>query len=537
MTDSGVTGHAIRPGGFASAPEEYGDLSISEIVREWARQLPGEPAFVTAGRTTTWREYDDSAEAIAAELRESAGARVALVLPDTAVVHAALCGCYRAGRIATAIGVRSGAREIAHIMGRAGARTLITVASIRGRSWRELVGELREHGVDAADVVVLDEESDVIIRHRLGAADSEESGEQFATSDITILNSTSGTTGLPKVVRHNERRWIEFAREAMVGGGIGPDDVLCSIVPAPFGFGLWSAHFLPALLGIPVAVTARFDAEETAMLIERERVSVLCCVSTQFKMLLRSDAARECDLSSLRVLYTGGEPVPYRDALEFEQRTGAKVLQFYGSNESGAVSRTTVEDDVETRLRTCGHLLESMNVRILDESGADCTGPIRRGRPAVRGPLVSAGYWDDPAANAELYTGDGWMLLGDIVEVDEAGRVRVVGRTADFVIRGGKNISIVEIENLVRGHAGVTDVAVVGVPDPVFGERVCAVVVLAADAHLDTESLARWLKSGGVSAEYLPEYVVAVDHLEIGPGGKTDRRAAREAAAAALGLA
>ncbi|WP_245402072.1 AMP-binding protein [Nocardia albiluteola] len=137
MTDSEVTGHAIRPGGFASAPEEYGDLSISEIVREWARQLPGEPAFVTAGRTTTWREYDDSAEAIAAELREGAGARVALVVPDTAIVHAALCGCYRAGRIATAIGVRSGAREIAHIMGRAGARTLITVASIRGRSWRE----------------------------------------------------------------------------------------------------------------------------------------------------------------------------------------------------------------------------------------------------------------------------------------------------------------------------------------------------------------------------------------------------------------
>jgi acyl-CoA synthetase (AMP-forming)/AMP-acid ligase II len=237
------------------------------------------------------------------------------------------------------------------------------------------------------------------------------------------------------------------------------------------------------------------------------------------------------------VLYTGGEPVPYRDALEFEQRTGAKVLQFYGSNESGAVSRTTVEDDVETRLRTCGRLLESMNVRILDESGADCTGPIRRGHPAVRGPLVSAGYWDDPAANAELYAADGWMLLGDIVEVDAAGRVRVVGRTADFVIRGGKNISIVEIEELVRGHADVTDVAVVGVPDPVFGERVCAVVVLAADSRLDAESLAAWLKSGGVSAEYLPEYVVAVDRLEVGPGGKTDRRAAREAAVDALGLA
>jgi acyl-CoA synthetase (AMP-forming)/AMP-acid ligase II len=253
-------------------------------------------------------------------------------------------------------------------------------------------------------------------------------------------------------------------------------------------------------------------------------------------MLLHSESARERDLSSLRVLYTGGEPVPYRDAVAFEQRTGAQVLQFYGSNESGAVSRTTVEDDVETRLRTCGHVLESMNVRILDDTGADCTGSIRRGTPAVRGPLMSAGYWDDPAANAELYTDDGWMLLGDIVEVDEAGRVRVVGRTADFVIRGGKNISIVEIEELVRGHPSVSDVTVVGVPDAVFGERVCAVVVLAKGTQLDTESLAGWLGSEGVSKEYLPEYVVPVERLEVGPGGKTDRRSIRETAARTLGL-
>jgi len=143
---------------------------------------------------------------------------------------------------------------------------------------------------------------------------------------------------------------------------------------------------------------------------------------------------------------------------------------------------------------------------------------------------VSAGYWSDPAANAELYTEDGWMLLGDIVEIDEQDRVRVVGRTADFVIRGGKNISIVEIEELVGEHPGVSDVAVVGVPDEIFGERVCAVVVTDAGGHLDTGTLARWLRSRGVTPEYLPEYVVTVDRLEVGPGGKTDRRAARAVA-------
>lgn len=539
MTDNPDRG-PLAPGSFATVPERYDGLSIEEIVHGWAQRIPYRPAFVTSRRVTTWSEYNRTADVFCAHLRDTAGgprARVALLLPDSEVVHAALCGCYRAGRIATAIGFRSGVREISHIMRRTGAATLVTVGAIRDRPWPALVEALGAEGVFPDTVVVVDEQTGAVTRHRPGGTAASEipsAGASFTPSDIAILNSTSGTTGLPKVVAHSERRWVRFAREAMLGARIGPGDVVCSVVPAPFGFGLWSAHFLPALLGIPVVVTPRFDVEETASLIERERVTVLCCVSTQFKMLLRSQSGPERDLSSLRVLYTGGEPVPYRDAKAFEDRTGAKVLQFYGSNESGAVSRTTLDDDAETRLRTCGRVLTSMNVRVLDDAGDDVAGPLRRGRPAVRGPLLSGGYWDDPAANAELYTPDGWMLLGDIVEIDAADRVRVVGRTSDFIIRGGKNVSVVEIEELVRGVESVSDVAVVGIPDEIYGERVCAVVVLAAGESLDTARLSSRLESRGVTKEYLPEYVVVVDHLELGPGGKTDRAAARATAMARL---
>ncbi|PTR25621.1 acyl-CoA synthetase (AMP-forming)/AMP-acid ligase II [Rhodococcus sp. OK519] len=535
----GLFHSALVPGGFAAGPERYRDISISEALRGWAEQIPEGPAFITATRALTWRDYDRTADTISGALAAGPGgsrSRVAVVLPDTGTFHAALVGCYRAGRIAAAIGPRSGVREIAHVMRRSGCAVLVTASTMRGRSWRRLLDELREHDVVPAGVVVVHEETGAVERPGVAAeaAPDGPDGQPFTTSEVTILNSTSGTTGLPKVVAHNERKWVEFAREAMQGAHITADDVVCSVVPAPFGFGLWSAHFLPALLGIPVVVTAKFDVDEMAMMIERERVTVLCCVSTQFKMLLRSEAVRDRDLSSLRVLYTGGEPVPYRDARAFEERTGAKVLQFYGSNEAGVVSRTTLDDDVETRLRTCGHVLESANVRVLDDAGSDCAGPRRRGQPAVRGPLLSAGYWEDSAANLELYTDDGWMLLGDVVEIDETGRVRVVGRKADFVIRGGKNISIVEIEELVGGHESVSDVAVVGVPDDLYGERVCAVVVLVGGGSLDTELLATWLRSRGVTTEYLPEYVVPVDGLALGPGGKTDRRAVRATAVEVL---
>lgn len=539
-----MTNHAVdslEPGSFATVPESYDDLSIGEIVHAWAQRIPQRTAFTTIDGATTWSEYNQLTDAIGEHVRGSAGgprSPVALLLPDTVAVHAALCGCYRASRIAAAIGVRSGVREIAHVMRRTNAATLVTVAEIRGRTWQALVRELGAEGVTVHDVVVVDELTGAAVRHRLHEPDSCETASAaaaFTPSTTSILNSTSGTTGVAKVVAHTERRWIEFAREAMLGGRIGPHDVVCSVVPAPYGFGLWSAHFLPALLGIPVVVTARFDAEKTAILIERERVTVLCCVSTQFKMLLRSPGLDRRDLSSLRVLYTGGEPVPYGDARAFEELTGAKVLQFYGSNEGGGVSRTTVDDDTETRLRTCGRTLASMNVRVLDEKGADVVGDIRRGRPAVRGPLVSAGYWDDPVADAEVYTPDGWTLLGDLVEIDAADRVRVIGRTSDFIIRGGKNVSITEIQELVREHESVSDVAVVGVPDEIYGERVCAVLVLADGADLDTARLSTDLESRGVTKEYLPEYVVVVDRLELGPGGKTDRGAARATAMRMLG--
>lgn len=546
MTNGELVRAALTPGGFAAEPERYADVSVGELVRTWATVRPDLAAFVTATGTTTWREYDALADAIAREVAAATepGARVAVVLPDTAGVHAALCGCFRAGRVAAATGVRSGVREVAHMMNRTDAAVLVTAESLRGRSWRALVADLRVHDVDPHTVVLVDDVAGTVTAHRLRAGAGSGGGggaagaiadELFTTSEVTILNSTSGTTGLPKVVAHTERKWVEFAREAMIGGRITSADVVCSMVPAPFGFGLWSAHFLPALLGVPTVATARFDVDEMAMLIEREKVTVLCCVSTQFRMLLRSDAMRRHDLSSLRVLYTGGEPVPYDDARAFEERTGATVLQFYGSNEAGGVTHTTVDDDIDTRLRTCGRPVGSVQIRLLDEAGAECVGPVRRGRPAVRGPLLSAGYWEDPAANRELYTDGGWMLLGDIVEIDDRGRLRVVGRTADFVIRGGKNISVLEIEDLVRGHTAVSDVAVVGVPDDIYGERVCAVVALAADSRLDTDSLAEWLRSRGVTTEYLPEYVVTVDRLAVGAGGKTDRRAARDLALRRIG--
>jgi len=535
----------IATGDFATAPEKFTDLSVSEMVRHWALTVPGRTAFVTPDARVSWAEYDAAADRIAsalAALGESEPDAVALYLPDTMIFHAALCAAYRTGRIAVGIGSRSGVREVAHLMSRAGARTLITTRSLRGEGTAALVAELRARDDGPRYVLYVDDRGSVTVEDAGGRSVPvterrfDATSPRFGIRDVSMLNSTSGTTGLPKLVTQTEHRWIAFSSVAVRAGRITGDDVFLGAVPAPFGFGLWTAHFLPAFLGAPTVVLDRFSTDTMIDLLERERVTVLHCVSTQFKMLLRSDRARTADLTALRAMFTGGEAVPYSEALEFEGRTGAAVLQFYGSNETGAVSVTTVDDDPDTRLRTCGHLLENMRVRVFDDTGAEVVGDERRGQPGVNGPLMCHGYWDDEAANAELCTDDGWMLLGDIVEIDAAGRVRVVGRKADIIIRGGKNISAVEVEEFVRAHPAVALVAVVGVRDELFGEKVCAVVVTADGAELTAPELSAWLAEQGVTREYIPEHVLTVDELPLAPGGKVAKGSVRVLAEDRLSL-
>jgi len=232
-------------------------------------------------------------------------------------------------------------------------------------------------------------------------------------------------------------------------------------------------------------------------------------------------------LSSLRVLFTGGEAVPYERAAEFEDRTGARVLQFYGSNETGALSRTTTRDSREVRLRSAGRVIEEMQVRLFDEEGRDVT-RSGRGQPGCRGRLTSRGYFEDPAANAKLVTADGWMLTGDLVTLDAEGVLRVVDRVADFIIRGGKNVSAAEVESAASTHPDVALAAAVAMPDPVFGERVCLYAERRPGAEPSLGELVAHLEARGVSVELFPERLVLMDELPRSSGGKIAKGRLRE---------
>ena len=330
---------------------------------------------------------------------------------------------------------------------------------------------------------------------------------------------------------HDLRRWLAFHDFAVEAGALaGGRRLPLRAARAVRLRDLDRARDAGAARRADRGLLPRFDAAEALRAIAEHRVSVLAAVSTQFILMLEAldSGGAKPDLSSLRVLFTGGEAVPYEKAARFEDATGARVLQFYGSNETGALSRTTLADSRDVRLRTAGRAIPEMHVRLFDDAGRDVTAS-GRGQAGCRGPVTSRGYWDDPDANGKLYTADGWMLTGDVVELDSAGVLRVVGRKADFIIRGGKNVSAAEVEAEVATHPAVALAAAVAMPDATFGERVCVYVELRPGAAAPTlPELVAHLAAREVGKESFPERLVVLPELPRASGGKIAKGELRE---------
>ena len=503
----------------------WGETTVGDAVAQWAAERPDAVAYVADDVRTTWAEYHERADRLAAALVGTGlarGSRVAVLLPDGAGVHVAFVAAERAGLTVVGLGHRAGDAEIRHIVGKTGATAIVTLESHRGRAAADLVAGLVADGLPLHHHVVtsIDGAGPLTVNGQPAKDAPFDAARAYGPDDVFIVNSTSGTTGMPKCVVHSQNRWMFFHQLARRAAGMTSDDVFFGAIPAPFGFGLWTAHFTPNLLGSTTVVSERFDADRTLELIERERVTVLSCVSTQFVMMLNSPHLEERDLTSLRCMFTGGEAVPYERAARFEDVTGARVLQFYGSNETGALSNTTLEDDREHRLRTAGRIIPEMQVRLLDDTGVDIVEPGVPGNPVCKGAATCFGYLDDDTANAELFTPDGWMRIGDVCEIDADGYLRVVGRTSDIIIRGGKNISAPAVEAEVTSHPAIAVAAAVSMPDAVFGERVCLYAELRDSSSLELDELVEFLRDRGVSPEWFPERLVVVDALPRASGGK-----------------
>jgi acyl-CoA synthetase (AMP-forming)/AMP-acid ligase II len=278
--------------------------------------------------------------------------------------------------------------------------------------------------------------------------------------------------------------------------------------------------------GCTMVLQERFDARGALQLIETERVTHFCCAPAHLVAMLGVEDLADFDLGSLQVIMTGGASCPIEVIREVRRRMSGHLLEMYGMLEAGTQSQTRLSEDPEKVCGTVGRSQPSMQNKIVDDDGNEVP-PGTVGEIWSRGPSITIGYYRNRDANAQSFSDDGWFHTGDQGVIDEEGYLRIVGRKKEMLIRGGANIYPREIEEVLYQHPKVGDAAIVGLPDPRLGERVCACIVPKAGETITFEELTDFLRDK-IATYKLPEFMEVLADLPRTPTGKVQKGPLRD---------
>ena len=517
------------PAMLAAAEERFGDATA---VREPGRDL-SYAALAGAARTF-------GAALVASGVEP--GDRVALWCPNCTEWPVAMLGILSAGGVLVPVNTRFKGAEAADILGRSGARVLVTVTDFLETDYVALLassgaplpaletivvarGPLPHGtGADAAgarDIVSWDQ---FVQRATSGArAEVARRSAALGTDDPSDILFTSGTTGMPKGVVMTHGRTLVVATDWVAMAGLTAGDVYLQVNPYFHMFGLKAGILASVAAGATMLPEPVFDAGRALARVEAERVTVLPGAPTVYGALLDHPDRDRHDLSSLRVAVTGAADIPVELIRRVQRELPfSVVVTGYGLTEAGTACATSASDDAEAIATTVGRPRPGFEVRIVD--GDRDVDPGAAGEILLRGASVMACYLDDAAETAAVLSSEGWLRTGDLGVVDDAGRVRIVGRVKDMFIVGGFNAYPAEIENALLRHPAVQQAAVIGVPDERLGEVGMAFVVVSAP--ITGDELIAW--SRDEMANYkVPRAVEIVDVLPLNATGKVMKDALR----------
>jgi long-chain acyl-CoA synthetase len=456
---------------------------------------------------------DQATQRVAGLLRErglQVGDRVGLMLPNVPYFPVLYYGILRAGGVVVPMNVLLKGREVAYYLDDSGAKTLF--------AWHGFGDAAREGAEKAGVDLTIVEPGE--IEKTLFAADPFEEVVDRADDDLAVLLYTSGTTGTPKgaeLTHANLSSNVAASRKLI---DIESDAVVLGALPLFHSFGQTCSMNSVFAAGGTLSLIPRFDPAKALEIIERDKVSIFMGVPTMYVALLSCDKRGEFDTSTLKTCISGGSAMPGEVLRGFEEAFGCEILEGYGLSETSPVASFN-HREVGRKVGSIGTPIEGVEMKVVDGDGKELPqGEV--GEIVIRGTNVMKGYWNKPEATAEAIV-DGWFHSGDMAKVDEDGFFFIVDRKKDMIIRGGYNVYPREIEEVLYEHPAVREVAVLGVPDPEWGEEVGAAVALNAGATVTAEELRDHAKAEVAAYKY-PRHVWIVDELPKGPTGKILKR-------------
>ncbi len=346
-------------------------------------------------------------------------------------------------------------------------------------------------------------------------------------NEVTLLLYTSGTTGEPKGVMHTANTLFGNALAFIERVGLGADDVTLMASPLAHLTGFLYGMAIPIVLGGRSVLQDLWAPEVAARIIAEERVTFTMASTPFLSDLTETPALEHHDVGSLHTFLTAGAPIPRVLVQRASERLGALVISCWGMTENGAATTTRRDDPPDKVFGTDGKALEGLEVRVVGSDG-EALALGREGRLQARGMSNFVGYLKRPGLFAT--DAEGWFETGDLATMDADGYIRITGRAKDVIIRGGENIPVVEVEQLLHRHPAIQDVAVVAMPDPRLGERGCAFATLKPGQDFSFAEMAGFLEEHQMAKTYWPEQLEIIDEMPRSPSGKIQKFRLREIA-------
>jgi len=509
-------------------------MNIGMFLTKSARTFPENPAIVHGSRQLSYTQFNHRANRLANALFQLGirpGDNIAVLQYNYPQMLESIFACFKSGCGAVPINFRLHPKEFAFIIDHSQAKAVILSSE-----FNQAILDIREKIPRVQQLITLSESQGQLLGYEdlLSEASDQWEDVDVHPDDLAWLFYTSGTTGTPKGAMLTHRNLLAMTMNfyADICPGLGPDDVILHAAPLSHGSGIYSLPNIAKAAANVILESKSFDPELVLKTIERYRVTNMFAAPTMVKLMADSPAVDRYDLRSLKALNYGGAPMLVEDLKKAISKLGSCLVQLFGQGEAPMTitylpHRDHVLDGTAPqmqRLASAGIARTDVEVKIFDTAGNELPAG-KTGEIVTRSDLVMKGYWRNPE-NTAATVKRGWLYTGDVGYMDENGYLFIMDRSKDMIISGGENIYPREVEEVLVRHPSVREVAVIGVPDPKWGEALKAVVSLVEGTSATEEELIAFCKNN-IASYKKPRSVDFVDDLPKNNYGKILKRELR----------
>ncbi|EJN03624.1 acyl-CoA synthetase [Phyllobacterium sp. YR531] len=520
--------------GLSIVPMTRRVMNLANFLHETALRYSNEIGFVWADKTWTWAQIDRRVNAMAAALQikfgVTKGDRILIQSQNCNQMFESMFACFKLGAIWVPANFRQTPDEVAYLAMASGAKGMICGSAFPDHAAACLAASESLEFTISIGTSQFGDEYDMLVDEFSGQVTPLVSVNH---DDPCWFFFTSGTTGRPKaaILTHGQMAFVITNHLCDLMPGTTQTDASLVVAPLSHGAGIHQLTQVARGAKTILLPTEKFDAAEAWRLVEKWQVSNMFTVPTILKILTEHPSVSTHDHSSLRYVIYAGAPMYRTDQIHALKTLGSVIVQYFGLGE--VTGNITVlppechssEDHSNLKVGTCGYARTGMQISIQEETGKELA-PGETGEICVIGPAVFAGYYNNPEANEKAFR-NGWFRTGDLGHLDNEGFLFITGRASDMYISGGSNVYPREIEEKILTHPDISEVAVIGIPDPVWGEVGLAVCVARSGAKPDSTAIIEWL--GNKMARYkLPKRFVFWPEMPKSAYGKIAKKLIRD---------